>query len=41
MYKSRQRDFILDNLNRDRKTKPMVIVMDRGYAVEPNSRIEP
>jgi len=30
-------DFILDNLIAEGKAKPMLIVMDRGYAVDPNA----
>ncbi|MDZ7310708.1 MAG: alpha/beta hydrolase-fold protein [candidate division KSB1 bacterium] len=30
-------DFILDNLIAEGKAKPMLIVMDRGYAVNPNA----
>jgi enterochelin esterase-like enzyme len=30
-------DFILDNLIAEGKAKPMIIVMDRGYAVNPNA----
>jgi enterochelin esterase-like enzyme len=30
-------DFIIDNLIAERKAKPMLIVMDRGYAVDPNA----
>ncbi len=31
-------DFILDNLIAEGKAKPMLIVMDRGYAVDPSRR---
>ena len=31
-------DFILDNLIADGKAQPMLIVMDRGYAVDPTKR---
>lgn len=31
-------DFILDNLIAEGKAKPMLIVMDRGYATDPNRR---
>jgi len=30
-------DFILDNLIAEGKAKPMIVVMDRGYAVNPNA----
>lgn len=31
-------DFILDNLIADGKAKPMLVVMDRGYAIDPTRR---
>jgi enterochelin esterase-like enzyme len=34
-------DFILDNLIAEGKAKPMLIVMDRGYAVNPNAPPSP
>ena len=34
-------DFILDNLIAEGKATPMIIVMDRGYAVDPTKVVEP